>query len=187
MAENQFEIIKRELSITSPEHGNMLARIVQNLPPEQITKLQQKAAEGQLSLELEVLRKVHQFQASSADIDQFIQHVKTLEMTMKNRFSTYNAEGTFTTATGTTTIQTKKHCYVATVVYGTALHPDVVFLQGFRDTHLGKCVVGRLFIRFYYKIGPFIAGSFLARGMCARLIRGLLAGFCSFGRKFQDG
>ena len=185
MAENPFEIIKRELSETSPQHGNMLARIVQDLAPEQLQNLQHKAAEGQMALELEALRKVHQFQASSADIDQFIEHVKTLELTMKNRFSTYKAEGTFQTATGTTTIQTKKQCYVATAVYGDAQHADVIFLQSFRDNHLERTMVGRCFIRTYYKVGPFLAPVTLSCGLFARIVRGLLATACRYGRRFQ--
>src|SRR5438309_5187319 len=135
MAENHFELIKRELTESNAEHGKLLALVLQDLKPEEVLRLQHKAAEGQMAIELETLKKAHQFRASSADIDQFITHIKTLEFTMRGKGSSYKATGTFTTATGQTTIEAKKGgwCFVATAVYGDVFHPDVSFLQMVRD------------------------------------------------------
>jgi hypothetical protein len=178
MANNNYEVIKRELSSSSPQHGSILAMIVRDLAPEQIQKLQERAAEGQMALELEALRKVHQFQASSADIDQFIEHVKGLEMTLKDGFTTYSAQGTFKTATGTTTIQAKKHCYIATAVYGSPFHPNVLLLKHFRDTHLETRATGRCLTRLYYRIGPRLAHSAFCRNFCAHITRSILNCIC---------
>lgn len=177
--DNRFEIIKRELYSQKPEFGGLLARVVQDLTPAQIVSLQNKAAEGTMHIELEQLRKVHQFQASDADINQFIENVRRLEATMKQRGSTYKATGTFETATGTTTIEAKKSCYVATAVFETPYHPNVILLQSFRDLHLAKYWLGRSFVGFYYKVGPTLAGSFLARGMAKKIIRTTLNILCN--------
>ena len=48
-------------------------------------------------------------------------------------------------------------CFVATVVYGSAVHPDVVALRLFRDEVLTDTRIGRVFIRFYYLMGPIVA------------------------------
>jgi hypothetical protein len=156
------------------------------LSESQIQNLQNKAAEGTMHIELEQLRKVHQFQASDADINQFIQNVKQLEQTMKQRGSTYKATGTFETATGTTTIEAKKSCYVATAVFETPFHPNVILLQSFRDLHLTRFWLGKRFIAFYYKIGPFLAGSVLARGLFKKMTRGFLNGVCNIIRRAMN-
>ncbi|WP_369076058.1 CFI-box-CTERM domain-containing protein [Succiniclasticum sp.] len=47
--------------------------------------------------------------------------------------------------------------YVFTATYQDAMHPDVVLLRDFRDKFLRKSVFGRIFIAFYYKVGPYLA------------------------------
>ena len=48
-------------------------------------------------------------------------------------------------------------CYIATATYNNPMHPDVIYLRGFRDHYLNKTVCGRLFIKLYYMVGPYIA------------------------------
>jgi hypothetical protein len=45
-------------------------------------------------------------------------------------------------------------CYIATMVYGDYEHPQVLVLREFRDNFLAHYVLGRAFIRFYYKYSP---------------------------------
>jgi hypothetical protein len=45
-------------------------------------------------------------------------------------------------------------CYIATLVYGSYEHPQVIVLRGFRDNVLNKYTAGRKFITFYYKHSP---------------------------------
>ena len=45
-------------------------------------------------------------------------------------------------------------CYIATMVYGDYEHPQVLVLRGFRDGFLAHYLLGRSFIRFYYKYSP---------------------------------
>lgn len=54
------------------------------------------------------------------------------------------------------TSSTKKGCYVATCVYGSYDCPSVWTLRRYRDQVLAKKVVGRAFIRCYYKISPWL-------------------------------
>jgi hypothetical protein len=45
-------------------------------------------------------------------------------------------------------------CYIATMAYGDYNHPQVVELRRFRDDFLSKTIIGRGFIKVYYKYSP---------------------------------
>jgi hypothetical protein len=47
-------------------------------------------------------------------------------------------------------------CYIATMAYGDYDHPQVLILRDFRDEILNKSVAGRLFIKFYYSVSPWL-------------------------------
>jgi tetratricopeptide (TPR) repeat protein len=59
--------------------------------------------------------------------------------------------------------ETKKHaptdskCFIATATMGNVNHPTVVLLRKFRDSWLLDRKYGRIFIRIYYKNGPYLA------------------------------
>jgi hypothetical protein len=48
-------------------------------------------------------------------------------------------------------------CFVATAAYRNPSHPDVVYLRKFRDEFLRNWLVGRIFIAFYWTVGPVLA------------------------------
>ncbi|MFZ2284966.1 MAG: CFI-box-CTERM domain-containing protein [Lutibacter sp.] len=45
-------------------------------------------------------------------------------------------------------------CYIATMAYGDYEHPQVMELRKFRDDYLSKTILGRSFIKLYYKYSP---------------------------------
>jgi hypothetical protein len=47
-------------------------------------------------------------------------------------------------------------CYLATMVYGSYEHEQVMILRKFRDEKLLKSEIGKIFVRTYYKISPMI-------------------------------
>lgn len=49
-------------------------------------------------------------------------------------------------------------CFVATAAYNDPWHPDVRFLRAFRDQWLVTRAWGRVFIAFYWRVGPRLAG-----------------------------
>ena len=51
-------------------------------------------------------------------------------------------------------------CYVATSVYGSYDCPEVWVLRRYRDQVLLKNVLGRLFVRVYYRISPTMVRCF---------------------------
>ncbi len=48
-------------------------------------------------------------------------------------------------------------CFIATAVYGSPSAMEVVILQSFRDEILVKAMLGRVFIKGYYRFSPFYA------------------------------
>jgi len=128
--------------------GSILERVIGDLNPSELQKLREQAANGLLGLELEKLAMSHRLESSSVDIDGFIQKVKELERSL-GQYSRYNAKGEFETASGRTTIEVKKGCYIATAVYGSETHPNVLLLKKFRDEFLMKRNWGRIFCRTY--------------------------------------
>ena len=47
-------------------------------------------------------------------------------------------------------------CYIATCVYGSYESPQVLILRQFRDEFISTTILGRLFIRSYYLISPYV-------------------------------
>ncbi len=52
--------------------------------------------------------------------------------------------------------KSSKHCYIATAVYGSYDCPEVRILRRFRDFTLQNSLLGRLFIKSYYRISPIL-------------------------------
>lgn len=76
-------------------------------------------------------------------------------------------------------------CFVATCAYGDRTHPDVAFLQSWRDLVLVDHRAGRAFIRIYWVVGPVLArllapfprGRAVVRWLLGRLVRALAAAY----------
>lgn len=50
-----------------------------------------------------------------------------------------------------------KGCFVATATYGDEDFIEVQFLRAFRDMYLQKTILGKYFVRSYYKFSPHLA------------------------------
>ena len=51
----------------------------------------------------------------------------------------------------------KSSCFIATAVYGDPNNLNGLILRKFRDNYLQKIYLGKIFINFYYKVGPLIS------------------------------
>lgn len=65
-------------------------------------------------------------------------------------------------------------CFIATAVYGSYDCPEVLVLRRFRDEVLLKNLIGKSFVKFYYKIGPFITGFATKNPAISKLFRPVL-------------
>jgi len=62
-------------------------------------------------------------------------------------------------------------CYIATMAYGDYDHPQVMELRRFRDDFLSKTVIGRSFIKFYYRYSPSLVEKLKNRQSINLIIR----------------
>ncbi len=63
------------------------------------------------------------------------------------------------------------NCFIATAAYGSCMEPHVMILKDFRDTYLIPCVLGRTFVRTYYKYSPQLAQFISRHEMLRTLVR----------------
>ncbi len=88
---------------------------------------------------------------------------------------TTSPSGTSTTYYGNQlTFETKDACFIATAAYGSFAHPHVTMLRTFRDRYLMHNVVGRKFVRVYYKYSPSIADTIDKHPFLRPVVRTLL-------------
>ena len=50
----------------------------------------------------------------------------------------------------------REGCYIATLCYGDYNAEEVITFRIFRDNHLSKFILGRIFIKLYYSLSPFL-------------------------------
>lgn len=53
-------------------------------------------------------------------------------------------------------IATKTGCFIATACYGNYDAPEVLVLRQFRDEKLLQNLYGKMFVKFYYSVSPFL-------------------------------
>ena len=71
------------------------------------------------------------------------------------------------------------NCYIATMAYGDINHPQVNKLRRFRDEHLIKTQLGRIFTALYYKYSPMLVERLKDKKGINKVIRTLLDSFIS--------
>lgn len=71
-------------------------------------------------------------------------------------------------------VETREGCFIATAVYGSYDHPQVLQLRRFRDDCLKQSHWGRGFIRVYYYFSPALARKLHYNSLFARMIRRFL-------------
>ncbi len=86
-------------------------------------------------------------------------------------------------ATSTSSSSGSSGCYIATMAYGDYDHPQVMELRKFRDEFLNKSVLGRSFIRFYYKHSPLLVQRLKDKPKTNDIIRTLLDQFIKIIKK----
>ena len=65
-------------------------------------------------------------------------------------------------------------CYIATAVYGSYNHPNVLTLRKYRDLRLNSTVLGKIFIKIYYLISPKLTFLFKSNESVNKLSKKIL-------------
>jgi hypothetical protein len=87
--------------------------------------------------------------------------------TMQNTFNQLNTiKGKGSSSSG--------DCYIATMAYGSYEHPQVMILRQFRDTVLDKSILGKWFIKAYYRYSPTLVEKLKDKKTANDVIRKIL-------------
>jgi hypothetical protein len=65
-------------------------------------------------------------------------------------------------------------CYIATMVYGSYNHPQVMILRQFRDNVLDKSSFGKWFIKMYYRYSPELVEKLKDKRLINKIIKEIL-------------
>ena len=84
--------------------------------------------------------------------------------------STYSGS----TSSGSSSSNSSGGCYIATMAYGDHNHSQVMILRQFRDEILNKFVLGRWFIRIYYRYAPLMVKHLKDKKTTNNIIRSIL-------------
>lgn len=87
------------------------------------------------------------FNENKATLSNMRDQVAQIDRTIRTSTQTYSGGGSSTSPSS-------GGCYIATMVYGDYDHPQVLVLRDFRDNVLRKSMLGRAFIKFYYRYSP---------------------------------
>lgn len=137
--------------------GTLIEQSLVNLNPEQKQQLMAKAAEEALRLEVKSREQNIDYVTGKKVAED---HIETWELLGKNgKLTRQSVVSEIKTGAGKMRIESKSGatCFVASAAYDDPNHPDVMFLRWYRDTVLKEHMVGRWFIRWYWKVGPKLA------------------------------
>jgi len=95
---------------------------------------------------------------------------KKLENALVNDYSTNSSN----IKSHNTSNQSSDSCFVATAAFGTPLADEINILRQWRDKVLINSITGRLFVKTYYKIGPYAAKLVERSGFLKGLIRKII-------------
>jgi len=93
----------------------------------------------------------------------------------ENQYSQSPTTNTNTTTQNNSGINSgDSSCFVATAAFGTPWAREIDILRKWRDEVLAKRVDGRLFIKFYYKVGPYAAKVVNKSKILKRCVRSII-------------
>jgi tetratricopeptide (TPR) repeat protein len=71
-------------------------------------------------------------------------------------------------------------CFVATAAFGSPLIAELDYLRYWRDNYLNRSGLGKLFIKVYYRIGPFLARPVTKSNVLKRFTQGVIYKIISY-------
>jgi len=137
--------------------GSIIDTAVRSLDADQSKAIIAKASEEAVRLEVKNREQQMDYVAGHQAMNDHVDAFNALEKTGK--LTRQKVVSDFKTGAGNMKIESKSgaNCFVATAAYGGEGHPNVQFLRGYRDAHLVNTRLGRVFIKFYWIVGPLMA------------------------------
>jgi hypothetical protein len=159
MDNKEIELFRGYLTTGQGQVPSVLGKLLDGLSDAELAKLRVAALEGKLSIELEQQRMAIRYLGARAEMNEFISAIKQYESLPNPAKSLSGIRDTreISGASGTTTVSYRRGCFVASCVYGSSSHPDVIILRGFRHAVLEQFSQGRRLSAWYYSNGLRLA------------------------------
>lgn len=156
--------------------GSIIDAALDGMTNADLESLKKKAREEALRLEVKARELDTDYDAARKRIELHINAVHALNRGQKIVSDKLTTD--IPTGAGNMRIESRSggFCFVATVSYNDANHPDVLFLRQFRDDVLAKNLLGRRFIAWYWRNGPRLA-RFVGQSKALRMISRVAIGF----------
>ena len=143
--------------------NDLLGEALKRMSPKKQEEIVAKATDEALRLQVKQKEGDLDHEMSTSKLDDAVQAARQLGNS--NADFEYNSEHRSEHGHVNVTVKTKNTslskrvggCFVATATFGDFSHPSVIELRKLRDQRLRKNLLGRSFIRSYYKYGPALA------------------------------
>ena len=167
----------REVELHQGGQGSrgLIDRAIQSLDGEEMQAIKTEIVREAVRLEVKKRDQDITHEAGKRAVDDHLEAWKMLDGGGKTTRHTVSTETEM--GAGKMRIESKSgaQCFVATVAYGNASHPDVTFLRRYRDQVLATTLFGRAFIRVYWFVGPKMASTIRPFPRWRRAVRNMLA------------
>jgi hypothetical protein len=153
---------RKHLVNTGDGAGSFVRQAVENLDEESKRELSTYAGKKLIDLETKRHEQEADLNASTRDIEN---HIDAFNMLNKDgKLTRQKITSDLKSGAGNMKLESKSgaSCFVATVCYGDAHHPDLDTLRKFRDERLSKSALGAKIVEWYYNNGAELA-SFVDR------------------------
>ena len=118
-------------------------------------------------------------------LNQFVSLSEKYRGVIERNIEIIKGKGFNTEVTGNTSMESGG-CYIATAVYGSYDAPEVMILRRFRDEDLLTNWPGRLFVKVYYALSPFVANKLKNAEKLNSVVRNILDTFVQYLLNKQD-
>jgi hypothetical protein len=143
--------------------NDLLTKALNSVSQETVEAIGKKAAEEALRLKTKRTEGEIDRQMAADKIDDAVSHAHRLN---RSKVS-FNIESEHKSEHGRTSVNINNRgaCFVATACFGDYSHPTVVKLRTIRDEFLLRQFWGRVFVKFYYRFGPYAAKQIQGEGI----------------------
>lgn len=91
-----------------------------------------------------------------------------------SRSNNYNPNGNANMSSSSSDSFNSSSCFVATAAFGTDLAEEIDVLRDWRDNTLKYNLFGRIFVKFYYRFGPYLAKIVEKSNLLKSLVRKII-------------
>lgn len=175
--------VQKRLQLTTPDGYSFDSRMMDLLDPpkERLMRVLRTVKEAwdcikiMDTFDMESDFRTNRYNPNRTSLQNINSQLSQISSQLSSQYNRTYSSGTSSSSSG--------GCYIATMVYGSYDHPQVMVLRGFRDDVLQQNPLGRAFVKFYYKYSPTWVEHLKDKKLINNFIRKILDGFIKIYNK----